>query len=316
MGLLPGAGAAAMATAVVSVALLLAGRSALAVVWLGLAAVVWLALVAAAAAQLSRDRARWRAYSATPPALTAVAATAVLGTRLSVGGWRWTAWVLLAVAAWAWLVLLPRVVRHWRTPTVGASFLVCVATQGLVVLACTLALVGEASWLCAPSLCLFVLGLVGYVIVLARFDLGQLRSGGGDQWVAGGALAISALACSRLVAVTSPQGPLRWLTGLHGALALVDLIVLGLALAWYAVLVTTELRWPRLRYDHRRWSTVFPLGMTATATIAAASVTDLTWLRLPGELLVWPALLVWLLVAAGSGRRMLPARRQSAAGGA
>lgn len=243
------AGAAAMATAVLSVALLLAGRAVLAAIWLGIAVAVWLVLAGAVAAQLVVDRSRWRSYSATPPALTAGGRHHRAGTRLSVGGWRWVAWALLVVAVGAWLVLLPRVVRHWRTPTVGASFLVCVAAQGPVVLGTTLALAAGAIWLCAPSLVLFVLRLVGYVLVLARFDPAQLRRGAGDQWVAGGALAISALACSRLVAVTSPDGSLHWLTGLHGALRLVDLMVLGLAPAWYTVLVVTALRWPRLRFD-------------------------------------------------------------------
>ncbi|WP_214371086.1 tellurite resistance/C4-dicarboxylate transporter family protein [Pseudonocardia sp. H11422] len=306
----PTLGAAAMATAVLSVALRSAGHPALSAVWLALAVAVWLALVAAVGGQLVLDRAGWRAVAATPPALTGVAATAVLGTRLSMAGWAWAGWALLVVALAGWLLLLPRVLRHWRLPAVGAGFLVCVATQGVVVLAGTSAPPGRVGWICVPGLAVFVLGLVLYGFVLARFELGQLRRGAGDQWVAGGALAISALAGATLVTATSSSGVLGWWPGLHEAVRSADLIVLGLALAWYAVLAASELRWPRPVYDARRWSTVFPLGMTALACMTTASATGVGWLRPLGEVLVWPALAAWIAVAAGAARRMTPPARR------
>jgi hypothetical protein len=43
-----------------------------------------------------------------------------------------------------------------------------------------------------------------------------------------------------------------------------------LALAWLPVLVTAEIALPRLRFDPRRWATVFPLCMYAAAGFAVA----------------------------------------------
>ena len=120
-----------------------------------------------------------------------VAATAVLGTRLVVAGWSGVAWLLAgaAVALWAWVV--PRGVV--RAPASGAAFLPAVATQSLAVLAAALG--GRAT---RPGAVFFAAGLALYVRAAIAFDVRELVRGRGDQWVAGGALAISALACARL----------------------------------------------------------------------------------------------------------------------
>ncbi|MEU2632124.1 hypothetical protein ABZ641_34785, partial [Kitasatospora sp. NPDC007106] len=102
----PAAGSAVMATGIVSVGLNLVGRETSSQVLLALAAAGWLLLALAFALTLLRDRDRWAANAATPPALTAVAATAVVGTRFSLAGWQSTAAVLLAIAAAAWPPLL------------------------------------------------------------------------------------------------------------------------------------------------------------------------------------------------------------------
>jgi hypothetical protein len=44
------------------------------------------------------------------------------------------------------------------------------------------------------------------------------------------------------------------------------------ALAWLPALLAGELASPRLRYDERRWSTVFPLGMYAVCSFVVARV--------------------------------------------
>jgi tellurite resistance protein TehA-like permease len=72
-----------------------------------------------------------------------------------------------------------------------------------------------------------------------------------------------------------------------------------LDLAWYAVLLVAEFVRPRLRYDVRRWATVFPLGMTAAATLSVSSALDVPWLDGLGEVLLWIAVAAWLAVAAG-----------------
>ncbi|MFE9630014.1 tellurite resistance/C4-dicarboxylate transporter family protein [Streptomyces sp. NPDC006463] len=289
-GLPPAAGAAVMAAGILSVGLHLTGHEVVSLVALAISAALWLVLAADFASRLLADRGRFRAEADTPAALTAVAATTVLGTRISLLGWQTAAAALLALAAVIWPGLLLHVVRHWRRRMPGAVFLGCVATQGLAVLAATLAAAGRHDWPAWAALAAFCLGLLLYVAALVLFDLREVVGGAGDHWVAGGALAISALAGSKLTA--SPV----WTGGAHTALRTVTLVTLGLSLVWYAVLLGAELRHPRTRYDIRRWATVFPLGMTATACLSAADPAGVPWLRPLGEVLLWIAVGAWLLI--------------------
>ncbi|MFF1379984.1 tellurite resistance/C4-dicarboxylate transporter family protein [Streptomyces sp. NPDC058308] len=295
-GLTPAAGSAVIATGILSVGLRLLGHGTLSRAALVLACVAWLGLAADFVVRLVRHRARWESEADTPAALTAVAATCVLGTRLSVLDRQFPAVTLLVLAAVLWLFLLPAVVRHWGHRMPGAVFLVCVATQSIAVLSATLAAVLPARPLTAVALAFFCLGLALYAVAFARFDLANVRTGAGDQWVAGGALAISALAGAKLVAAPAFTG-----TG-HDVLRAVTLLVLALDLAWYLVLLTAEVRWPRPRYDVRRWATVFPMGMTAVATLSVSAATGVNWLLWPGRLLLWIAVAGWLCVFAGAAR--------------
>ena len=295
----PAAGAAVMATGIVSVGLRLAGYEVLSRVALVLACGAWLALAADFVVRLLRERARWLAEAGTPGALTAVAATTVLGIGFSTLGRQALAGALLALAAVLWPGLLVAAVRHGRRRMPGSVFLCCVATQGLAVLGATLAAAESAAWLAHTALVLFWLGLVLYGLAAALFDLRQVVEGAGDQWVAGGALAISALAGSKLIAADSERLHL-WNNDNMGVLRAVTVALLVLALCGYAVLLTAEVLRPRLRYDVCRWSTVFPMGMTASATLSVASAVDVPWLDTPGEVLLWVAVAAWLAVAAGA----------------
>lgn len=295
----PAAGAAVMATGIVSVGLHLTGHEFLSRLALFLACAAWLGLALNFVFLLLRERAQWVARAGTPGALTAVAATTVLGTRFSQLDWQILAQALLALAAVLWPGLLWLVVRHWGRPMPGAVFLGCVATQGLAVLGATLAPVSSAAWLAYAALVLFWLGLVLYLVALVRFDLRQVARGPGDHWIAAGALAISALAGSRLLAASDARLHL-WNTDDRSVLRTVTVTLLVLDVAWYAVLLLAELRWPRPRYDVRRWATVFPMGMTAAATLSAAAVAGLPWLDGPGRVLLWIAVAAWLAVAAGA----------------
>ncbi|MCL8011683.1 tellurite resistance/C4-dicarboxylate transporter family protein [Streptomyces sp. AS02] len=295
----PAAGAAVMATGILSVALHQTDYETLSRIALALACAAWLALAADFVARLVRDRTGWAKEAATPAALTAVAATTVLGTRFSTLGWQTLAKALLALAAVLWPGLLIAVVRHWHRRMPGAVFLGCVATQGLAVLAATLAATETTAWLAHAALALFWLGLLLYAIALTRFDLRQVTHGPGDHWVAGGALAISALAGSRLIAADSADLYL-WNDDDSGVLRNVTVALLVLDLAWYAVLLVAEIAWPRPHYDVRRWATVFPMGMTAAATLSVATAVDVPWLRTPGEALLWIAVAAWLAVTAGA----------------
>ncbi|MFE5674859.1 tellurite resistance/C4-dicarboxylate transporter family protein [Streptomyces erythrochromogenes] len=308
-GLPPAAGAAVMATGIISVALHMTGHETSSLVALVIAVALWLVLAVDFTARLVGDRGRFRAEADTPAALTAVAATTVIGTRLSLLGWQTVAAALLALAAVLWPGLLFNVVRHWRRRMPGGAFLGCVATQGLAVLAAVLAAACHQDWLARAALAAFCLGLLLYVAALFRFDLREVVGGAGDHWVAGGALSISALAGSKLTA--SPV----WSGSAHTALRTVTLVTLALSLVWYVVLLAAELRHPRPRYDIRRWATVFPLGMTATACLSVAEPAGIAWLVPLGELLLWIAVVAWLVTVAVLVSSHLAARRPYRRGG-
>lgn len=146
---------------------------------------------------------------------------------------------------------------------------------------------------------IFCLGLVLYVHALVHFDLRQVGQGLGDQWVAGGAMAISALAGSKLVASPVFTG------ALHTALRAVTLTVLIIAFGWYLVLLTAEFVRPRLHFDIRSWATVFPLGMTGVAALSVAGTERWSWLHTLGQILTWIGATAWLATVAA----MLYSRR-------
>ncbi|MFG2331545.1 tellurite resistance/C4-dicarboxylate transporter family protein [Streptomyces sp. NPDC048604] len=304
----PVAGAAVMASAILSVGLQPAGFEVLSVVALCLAGALWLLLAAAFATLAVRDRGQWSARADTPPALTAVAATTVLGVRLALLGWTAAATLLLVLAAAVWPFLLTGVLRHLRRGAPGAVFLVCVATEGLAVLAAVLA-PDLGDWPAWTGLVLFVLGLALYVDALVHFDLRQVLTGSGDHWVAGGSPAISALAASKLAASGVWSGAART------ALETTAFVLLGLSLAWYAVLLPAEALRRRPAYDIRRWATVFPLGMTAVAALSTSAATGVAWLDTLGRILLWIAVAGWLITLVAlfrSRRRTAGARATSA----
>ncbi|WP_079430941.1 MULTISPECIES: tellurite resistance/C4-dicarboxylate transporter family protein [Streptomyces] len=303
----PAAGGAVMAAGILSAGLELTGHSLLSLAALAVSAALWLFLAADFTVRLAEDRGRFRADADTPAALTAVAATTVLGTRLSQLGRQDAAAALLVLAALLWPGLLLSVVRHWRRRMPGVVFLGCVATQGLAVLSAALAAVHGLDWLAAAALACFCLGVLLYVLALRRFDFREVLRGAGDHWVAGGSLAITALAGARLTA--SPVGAAG---PVHTALRAATLTALGLSLVWYAVLLVAEVRSPRPRYDIRRWSTVFPLGMTATACLTIAATTGPERLRPLGEVLLWIAVAAWALTSAAFLLSRRPGRRGSA----
>ncbi|MEU6403501.1 hypothetical protein [Streptomyces sp. NPDC046985] len=296
----PTAGAFVLATAILSVGLGLTGWEALSLAALALACLAWLALAADFAVRLVRERARWAQEAGTPGGLTAVAATAVLGVRFSALGWQVLAAALLALAAVLCPWLLVRVLRTPRAPMPGSVFLSCVAVEALAVLAASVAAAESAAWLVHTALVLFWLGLALYLFAaLPRFELREVLQGRGDHWVAGGALAIAALAGAKLIAAAE-HGPYLWNTDDSGVLHTVTWALPVLALGWYAVLLVAELARPRLRYDVSRWATVFPMGMTAAAALSAASPLRAPGLHTLGVVLLWAAAAVWLAVAAGA----------------
>jgi len=301
-----------MGTGIVSVALLLDGRHVLSAILLVLDGCFWLALAILLPARAVADRGRFAADSRHPTALTSIAGTAVLGTRLTLAGWGWAGSALLVVALLVWLGLAPHVLRHWRTPTIGASFILTVATESLALLAATLAHSERAAWLLYAALVPFGLGLGFYAFVLSRFQLRQLAVGVGDHWVTGGALAISTVAAGRIALAA---GRTATLGGAHGALETIALVLWCLTMAWLPALVLAEALRPRLSYNVRRWSTVFPVGMYAACSFVVGELTGTGGIVDFARVWVWVALAVWVVVCAGMvarAPRLLSAGLQAA----
>ncbi len=291
----PDAGSAVMATGIVSVAMRAVGAETLSLLLLVITASAWVLLSGVFLGRLCFDRGRWRREAAQPAALTAVAATSVLGARLTLAGWTWLGWAMLVIASGSCLVLLVLGARVRTLPRVGAAFLVVVAPQSLAVLAATLGHRLGLDWPAAIGLLAFAFGLRAYGLVLRRFDFDQLRTGTGDQWVAGGALAISALAFGQIAADLFAGSDVSQAA---------SVVLWGTAIAWLPALIITELRWPRPRYDVRRWATVFPLGMYSVMSFAVGGLAGATWISDFGRASAWVALAALAAAAFGSVRRV------------
>jgi tellurite resistance protein TehA-like permease len=288
-----------MATGVLSVGLHLGGYGILSRIALVLAGAAWLGLAADVTLQAVWARERLRDQVSSPTALSMVPATTTLGAGVAALDGQPLAGALLALAVALWAVLVPLVVPRWERPMPGAVFLGCVATQGVAVLGAALAATLRVAWLAHGALVFFWLGLAFYLIALWCFAPRQVVTGAGDHWMLGGALAISALAVSELI-TAAHRGPYLWSNDDNGVLRAVTVALLFLALLCYCVLAAAELLRPRLRYDVRRWATVFPLGMTAVAALSAASSVGWPWLRGLGRVLLWIAVAAWFAVFAGA----------------
>lgn len=288
----PAAGGVVMGTAIFSTALDDDRLAPASTTMLGIALAAWVGLAAVFGLRLLHDRARLREQAELPAALTGVAATAVLGTRLEHAGAGWAGWAALVLAVPLWIAVLARLLPRWPRPTDGASFLLVVATESLATLLSALGGPVAAD----AALALGLAGLIAYVWVLRDFDWTEIGRGAGDHWVAGGALAIVALTGAELARADT-------LTGVRALLGNLDAVLFVLALAWLPVLAGGELVRPRLGFDVRRWATVFPLGMYAAAGFAVAGVRSVAWPRAFAEAWLWVAAVVWALVAIATVHR-------------
>jgi tellurite resistance protein TehA-like permease len=292
-------GAVVMATGVVSLCFHTTGPRWLSRLLLAVAAAVWAVLMTVFLTRALTDRERWAHEAGLPSALTLVAGTAVLGSRLSAADRPGLAQALMAAGVVLWAILLPPVLRRWSTPTVGTSLLVCVAPQALAVLAARVARGTGQQWELYVAAAAYALGLVAYAMVVRRFDFRQVLGGAGDQWVLAGALAITALAGSELWESSTLMGA----TGSTRTTLHVSTLLVGAAAAIvYVPLAAAEAIRPRVGFDMRRWSTVFPLGMAALTSLQLSVVLQEHTLSQLGKILAWLALAVWTIVATGSLR--------------
>jgi tellurite resistance protein TehA-like permease len=215
--------------------------------------------------------------------IAGVPAVAVVGSGLAARGDR--AWPFLAVAALLWAYHLPRLRLPARVR--GSDLLPVVATQAVVVLAGNVQ--HHARGLELPAIVLLCAGAVAYAALIARFERRHVVVGPGDHWIAGGAAAITALACATLAGAGDGE-----------ALTVGSVAVWAAAMLWLPFLVAGELRRPRLGTLGRRWSTVFPLGMYAAMSFAVAAADDLPAARTFALAWTVVAAAVWLAVAAAA----------------
>jgi tellurite resistance protein TehA-like permease len=290
-----------MASGVVSIDLHVLRQGVLSAILGGFAAAVWLLLLVVLAAPLAYQRGRFTREASAPVSLAAVAATCVLGTRLAAAGYRAAAAALLAVAVIGWAVLLVPVLRHWKTPTTGISFVAGVATDGVALLSATLSAAYRAGWLLIAAVVFLGLALALYVFTAVRFDLRQLLLGHGDHWVAGGALAISALSAGVITEAAAAPGPF---SRQHQVLSTGALVLWCLAMAWLPALIGCEIARPRLRYDVRRWATIFPLGMYPACSFTVGRVAGIPGIIRFGQVGTWVAVAATVIALTGLGRHI------------
>ncbi len=249
--------------------------------------------------------------------LTIVAATNVLGSAGAlIHGWwglaegLWWAGVVL----WAPLVyaaLIPIVLRHEK-PGMGAGingtwFLLTVSTESVAVLGALQLARDGGDLLAFACLAAFTLGLVLYLIVMTmvflRWTFQPLEPTEADPpaWIAAGAVAITVLAGSNLLAASGASARVDELAPL-----IEGLVILAWATAtfWFPLMIAIGVwrhlvRKVPLRYHPSYWALVFPLGMYGAATFKMLAVLALDGLQWLPKAALAIATLAWALTFLG-----------------
>jgi tellurite resistance protein TehA-like permease len=251
--------------------------------------------------------------------LTTVAATNVLGSASAIiHGWWTLAWGLwwFSLALWALFVYATLIAVVLKSPKPGLGkgingtwFLLTVSTESVVVLGALLLGRQPSDLLAFALIAAFTLGLVLYLIVMTmvflRWTFTDLEPTEADPpaWIAAGAVAITVLAGSNLLAASSASPRIERL-----APFIEGIVMLAWATAtfWFPLMIAIGI-WRHilnhipLRYHPSYWALVFPLGMYGAATFrmrAAIGLEALEWLpkvTLAVALAAWTAAFVGLL---------------------
>ena len=249
--------------------------------------------------------------------LTIVAGTNVLASASAlIHGW----WTLAEVLWWCSLplyvvlvytALIADVLRRDK-PALGSGingswFLLTVATESVAVFGALLLGHDPNDFLAFMCIAAFCLGLVLYLIVMTlvflRWTFQPLEPTEADPpaWIAAGAVAITVLAGSNLLAAraVSPRvdrlGPL-----IEGLLTL----AWATATFWFPLMVAIGI-WRHivshlpLRYHPSYWALVFPLGMYGAATFKMRAVIKLDQLEWAPKVTLAVALAAWTATFAG-----------------
>ena len=90
----------------------------------------------------------------------------------------------------------------------------------------------------------------------------------------------------------------------HGALEVLAVALWVASMAWLPALLLAESLRPRPRYDVRRWSMVFPLGMYAACSFVVGNVAHAGAITDFARVWVWVALAGWAVVTAAMVRKL------------
>ena len=255
----PGSGSFVMATGSSRWAWSISGHSRIADALLAVCALGWIVLAAAFLYRLVARTDEWWLETTQLGALTAVAGSTVLAAALNtILGWRLVPLLLWMVAATLWVVVILRTLVRLppRAPR-GLVFLLTVATQGVSLVASSLAVGYDADWFVYLAFALWVVGIAFYLLIeLHDFDYGTITSGPGDQWIFGGA-----------VFPRFRYSAMRWATvfpvGMFAACTLVASEALGMA--WMDTYFADWWVW---------------IGLGVWATVCAGLVRRIGWLAL------------------------------------
>jgi tellurite resistance protein TehA-like permease len=243
--------------------------------------------------------------------LTFVAGTNVLGSASAlIHGW----WTVAEVLWWGSLplyvvlvysTLIADVLRRDK-PALGAGingswFLLTVSTESIAVLGALLLGHDPNDFLAFACIAAFCLGLVLYLIVMTmvflRWTFQPLEPTEADppSWIAAGAVAITVLAGSNLLASRTVSPRVDRLAPL-----IEGLVTLAWATAtfWFPLMVAIGVwrhivRKIPLRYDPSYWALVFPLGMYGASTFKMRAVIHLDQLEWVPKITLAVALTAW-----------------------
>ena len=315
----PGYLALVMATGIVSVAMSEHGLPGLSLALLWLAVACYVVLVVLYAWRLVSYRADVGRDLRDPAQafgfFTIVAGTEVLGTRLAADGQYLTAFVLLAAAGAAWLVLVYLIpwlaVLHGRGQVMaevnGTWFIWAVATQSVAVLSATLeptVRTGRAALAFLAVFCwsvgIFLYGavavFVGVRILFYRLSPRDLTP---PYWVAMGATAITVLAGARIVAMASAPA----VDATRHLIAGSSVLFWAFGTWLFPALIAAE-AWRHighrvpLVYEAALWSIIFPLGMYSVASYSLKTEDHLPIVGMIGKVEGWFALAAWAVTFA------------------
>lgn len=269
--------------------------------------------------------------------LTIVAATNVLGSASALTHEWWSlarAMWWCGVALWSVLVYVPLIAVVLRNPKPGMGagingtwFLLTVSTQSVAALGALLLARDANDLLAFACVAAFVLGLVLYLIVMTmvflRWTFQPLEPTEADPpaWIAAGAVAITVLAGSNLLAARGASIRVERLAPL-----IEGLVVLAWATAtfWFPLMIAIGIwrhivRRVPLRYHPSYWSLVFPLGMYGAATYKMSAEVGLDQLDWLPEVTLAVAISAWAaaslgLIAQGARRSLRAVNPAGAAG--